>query len=58
MDWDDQDGSVIKSLQGKDAIYSYLKYYWAIAARSLNHFARFDGIQVDTDYIKSIHETM
>lgn len=57
MDWDDQDGNVIKQLQGKDAVYAYLKYYWAVAARSLNHFARFDGIQVDTEFVKVLQET-
>ena len=56
MDWDDRGGQV-KNLQGKDAAYAYLKYYWAIAAKTLNHFARFDGIQVDTDYVKAIQET-
>ena len=58
MDWDDQDGNVLKNLQGKDSVFAYLKYYWAVAARSLNHFARFDGVQVDSDYVKAIHETM
>ena len=58
MDWDDSDGAVVKNLQGKDAVYAFLKYYWAVAAQSLNHFARFDGIQVDTDYVSVIHKTM
>lgn len=58
MDWDDTDGAIVKNLQGKDAVYAFLKYYWAVAARSLNHFARFDGIQVDTEYVGVIHKTM
>ena len=58
MDWDDTDGAIVKNLQGKDAVYAFLKYYWAIAAKSLNHFARMDGIQVDTDYVSVIHKTM
>lgn len=58
MDWDDTDGAIVKNLQGKDAVYAFLKYYWAVAARSLNHFARVDGIQVDTDYVGVIHKTM
>ncbi len=58
MDWDDTDGAIVKNLQGKDAVYAFLKYYWAVAARSLNHFARVDGLQVDTDYVSVIHKTM
>ena len=58
MDWDDTDGAIVKNLQGKDAVYAFLKYYWAVAAKSLNHFARMDGIQVDTDYVSVIHKTM
>ena len=53
IDWDDRGGQ-IKAIQGKDACYAYLKYYWAMAAKTLNHFARFDGIQVDTDYVEVI----
>ncbi len=56
MDWDDRGGQV-KPVQGKDAAYGFLKYYWAIAAKTLNHFARFDGIQVDTDYVQVINES-
>lgn len=56
MDWDDRGGQV-KPLQGKDAAYAYLKYYWALGAKALNHQARFDGIQVDTEFVKVIQET-
>ena len=56
MDWDDRGGE-IKSIQGKDAAYAFLKMYWNLAAKTLNHFSRFDGIQVDTDYVKVIQET-
>lgn len=56
MDFDDRGGE-IKAVQGKDAAYAFLKYYFAIAAKTLNHFARFDGIQVDTEYVKVLQET-
>lgn len=56
ISWDTRGGE-LKNIQGKDALYGYLKYYYNIAARSLNHLARFDGIQVDTEYVKMIHET-
>ena len=56
MGFDDRGGEV-KAVQGKDAAYAFLKYYFAIAAKSLNHLARFDGIQVDTEYVKVLQET-
>tara|TARA_R100001086_G_scaffold51514_2_gene22947 strand:- start:6521 stop:7717 length:1197 start_codon:yes stop_codon:yes gene_type:complete len=56
MDFDDRGGE-IKAVQGKDAAYAFLKYYFAIAAKSLNHLARFDGIQVDTEYVQVLQET-
>ena len=56
MNFDDRGGEV-KNVQGKDAAYAFLKYYFAIAAKTLNHFARFDGIQVDTEYVKVLQET-
>lgn len=56
MDFDDRGGE-IKAVQGKDAAYAFLKYYFAIAAKTLNHFARFDGIQVDTEYVQVLQET-
>lgn len=56
MDWDDRGGQ-IKPLQGKDACYAYLKLFWALSATALNHQARFDGIQVDTEFVKVLQET-
>ena len=56
MEFDDRGGE-IKAVQGKDAAYAFLKYYFAIAAKSLNHLARFDGIQVDTEYVQVLQET-
>jgi len=56
MDWDDRGGE-LKAIQGKDSAFAFLKYYFAIAAKTLNHFARFDGVQVDTEYVKVIQET-
>lgn len=57
MDWDDTDGATLKQLQGKDAAYAYMRYYWGVAARSLNHFSKHDGIQVDSTFVRMISET-
>jgi hypothetical protein len=56
MAWDDTGGQ-LKPVQGKHASYAFLKWMGAIGAKSLNHFSRFDGIQVDTDFVKVLQET-
>lgn len=57
MGWDDRGGE-IKQVQGKDAVYGFLKLYWALAMKSANKHCRFDGIQVDTEYVSTIMNSL